>query len=500
MALKEDTVHIPDLTFVPVGAVEQTNDRGNGGDLVGVGLDTDARLMGVGEEVVDDLERGQHTRFAACAKTRLKPVGLGGEVDGGDVDDLPVLALGVVAEKGEDGEDGLGGDVDGELVLVDGELLDVFGEGGEEVLAVLVEGRLGGGEFLCGVHACGLLEGRDRRLLLAAGGEGEGACGGACWAGRAGCAEGEEGRAAGHRGAWREESGPATNHSGRNGGRRRVPPPAFRGYARRRVCGICMAGLLMLVQPRCTMPDEENGTPPAQETAGEAGEAGETGSDVDQQPQHTEQPPPHAQEPHAQENPPTPRDSNPPAPPKKKLFTSLNVNQKFLSKTTTPAPTPGPQKQQNGKPVINHSCSSPSAGRQASPVPIPSTSRQLSTKLHTMPISKPSASPNPPPSSTHSSPWAKPAVPTPSPAPSTLHQPAPTRPGISASIPTSAAASLSGPSLGTGTAGRNVWRMGGLGSRSGMTTEFPTAKEAADGMSRIFFSSRARARDTAKTT
>lgn len=136
VALKEDTVHIPDLTFVPVGAVEQTNDRGNGGDLVGVGLDTDARLMGVGEEVVDDLERGQHTRFAGCAKTRLKPVGLGGEVDGGDVDDLPVLALGVVAEKGEDGEDGLGGDVDGELVLVDGELLDVFGEGGEEVLAV----------------------------------------------------------------------------------------------------------------------------------------------------------------------------------------------------------------------------------------------------------------------------------------------------------------------------------------------------------------------------
>lgn len=87
--------------------------------------------------------------------TRLKPVGLGGEVDGGDVDDLPVLALGVVAQEGEDGEDGLGGDVDGELVLVDGELLDVFGEGGEDVLAVLVEGRLDGGEFLCGVYACG---------------------------------------------------------------------------------------------------------------------------------------------------------------------------------------------------------------------------------------------------------------------------------------------------------------------------------------------------------
>lgn len=130
------------------------------------------------------------------------------------------------------------------------------------------------------------------------------------------------------------------------------------------------------------------------------------------------------------------------------------------------------------------------AGRQASPVPIPSTSRQLSTKLHTMPISKPSVSPNPPPSSTHSSPWAKPSIPTgpsSSAASTLLHQPAPTRPGISASIPaTSAAAPLSGASSGpgTGTAARNVWRMGGLGSRSGMTTEFPTAKEAADGTSR----------------
>lgn len=121
----------------------------------------------------------------------------------------------MVAQEGEDGENGLGGDVDGELVLVDGELLDVFGEGGEDVLAVLVEGRLDGGEFLCGVYACGLLERRHRRLLPAAGGGGEGPCGGgACGAG---CAEGEEGRSAGHRGAWGEQTRAATNHRGRNG-------------------------------------------------------------------------------------------------------------------------------------------------------------------------------------------------------------------------------------------------------------------------------------------
>lgn len=55
MALEEDTIHIPYLTFVPVGAVEQTDDGGDSGDLVRVGLDADARLVGVGDKVVDDL-------------------------------------------------------------------------------------------------------------------------------------------------------------------------------------------------------------------------------------------------------------------------------------------------------------------------------------------------------------------------------------------------------------------------------------------------------------
>lgn len=55
VALEEDAVHIPDLTFEPVGAIEQADDGGDGGDLVGVGLDADAGLVGVGEQVVDDL-------------------------------------------------------------------------------------------------------------------------------------------------------------------------------------------------------------------------------------------------------------------------------------------------------------------------------------------------------------------------------------------------------------------------------------------------------------
>lgn len=52
---EEDTVHVPDLTLVPVGTVEEGHGRRNGGGLVGVGLDADALLVGDGQEVVDDL-------------------------------------------------------------------------------------------------------------------------------------------------------------------------------------------------------------------------------------------------------------------------------------------------------------------------------------------------------------------------------------------------------------------------------------------------------------
>lgn len=59
---KEDTVHVPDLTLVPVGTVEDGDSRGNGGGLVSVGLDADAGLVGDREEVVDDLSlSAKHT-------------------------------------------------------------------------------------------------------------------------------------------------------------------------------------------------------------------------------------------------------------------------------------------------------------------------------------------------------------------------------------------------------------------------------------------------------
>lgn len=79
----------------------------------------------------------------------------------------------MVPEEGEDGDDRLGRDVEGELVLVDGELLHVSREGGEDVLPVLVQRSLDPGHCLCGVHADRLLEGRNRWFLQLARGDGE---------------------------------------------------------------------------------------------------------------------------------------------------------------------------------------------------------------------------------------------------------------------------------------------------------------------------------------
>lgn len=89
----------------------------------------------------------------------------GGVVDGSDVRDLLELALRVVTEEGEDGDDGLGGDVENELVLVDGELLDVLGQASSDVLAVLMQGRDLGRRVVGGVDTDGLLEGRGGGLV-----------------------------------------------------------------------------------------------------------------------------------------------------------------------------------------------------------------------------------------------------------------------------------------------------------------------------------------------
>ncbi|OCF44925.1 hypothetical protein I317_01204 [Kwoniella heveanensis CBS 569] len=183
----------------------------------------------------------------------------------------------------------------------------------------------------------------------------------------------------------------------------------------------------------------------------------------------------------------------------KKKFSSVNVNQKFLSKAGSPAPAAGPTK---------------ISSLNASPVPIVSTSsRLLSTKLTTVPSNKSSASPHPPGSiSASSSPWAKPVLPlptapiiepeapAPAPAPAatgpsapslntttassttTLHQPAPMRARV---LGTTTTPPVMGAGLGiSAPSSKPAWKAVSGEPRkpaSGITRDFPTAMEVAEG-------------------
>jgi hypothetical protein len=55
VAAEEDTKHVPNFSLVPVCSSEKTDARWDGGDLVGVGFDSDTRLVGNGKKVVYDL-------------------------------------------------------------------------------------------------------------------------------------------------------------------------------------------------------------------------------------------------------------------------------------------------------------------------------------------------------------------------------------------------------------------------------------------------------------
>ncbi|WWC64189.1 uncharacterized protein I303_106797 [Kwoniella dejecticola CBS 10117] len=166
----------------------------------------------------------------------------------------------------------------------------------------------------------------------------------------------------------------------------------------------------------------------------------------------------------------------------KKKFSSVNVNQKFLSKAGSPAPSAGPTK-----------ISSLNGRQAASPVPISSSSsRLLSTKLTTVPSAKSSVSPNPP-TSASSSPWAKPVVPLPTdsaspaaPTPAsasttTIHQPAPTRARV---LGTTTAPAMGAGFVSAVVPPKPAWKAVSGEARKpglGISRDFPTAKEVAEG-------------------
>lgn len=93
----------------------------------------------------------------------LEPVLALRVVDAADILAAFELALGVVAEEGKDGDDAGRANVQGEFILENGELLDVFREALDEIRAIVVQRRCRL-RVLCDswVWRCLLGEGRGR--------------------------------------------------------------------------------------------------------------------------------------------------------------------------------------------------------------------------------------------------------------------------------------------------------------------------------------------------
>ena len=123
MSSEEYTEHVVDLTLVPQGAFKQTGQTGHGAGLIGVGLDSDAGVVTNAKKVVDDFET----------------LVTGWVVDGGDIGDGGEFSRGMVFEKAHNRDDAGRRNVDAKLVLPHGELLDMLGQAGHDVLAVVVQ-------------------------------------------------------------------------------------------------------------------------------------------------------------------------------------------------------------------------------------------------------------------------------------------------------------------------------------------------------------------------
>lgn len=117
----------PTKTFAPIRSSENWDSARDGVSLASVGLDPDSSGVLDGEQVVYDFK----SLFAL------------GEVDTADVHAGFKLALAVVAQESEDRDDGAGCDVESQLVLQDGELLDELGKALGEVGSI-------GVQLLCG--------------------------------------------------------------------------------------------------------------------------------------------------------------------------------------------------------------------------------------------------------------------------------------------------------------------------------------------------------------
>jgi hypothetical protein len=119
-------IRTSEKSFSPIRAVEQLGGTRNGIGLIRIRLNPDATGMPDTQQVIND----------------LKAFIVGGVVGAGNVHEGFELAVVVVAQKLEDGEETRGCDIESELVAGHGELLDELGQAGEEVGPVGVQ--LGG--------------------------------------------------------------------------------------------------------------------------------------------------------------------------------------------------------------------------------------------------------------------------------------------------------------------------------------------------------------------
>lgn len=141
MAGEQDTKKIPSFALIPdtgsagtildlknrripISTTENTNGAGNGIGLCSIGLDPDPAAVLDTQQMVDNFEA--FLTFGVVCTT--------------DIHDTLELALAVVTEKSENGDDSGGGDVESELVVEDGELMNEFWETLGEVGGVGVEG------------------------------------------------------------------------------------------------------------------------------------------------------------------------------------------------------------------------------------------------------------------------------------------------------------------------------------------------------------------------
>jgi len=147
VTLEENSEQVPSFTLIPVSPSENRDNTRNGVRLSGIGLNTNSSCLGEAEEVIHD----------------LKPLVALRVVSTTDINATLELALRVVPQEDENGNNCARGNMEREFVLINRELLNKFGKALHKVGSVCVKGLGSFGMFnRCRIRGGGFGEGRDR--------------------------------------------------------------------------------------------------------------------------------------------------------------------------------------------------------------------------------------------------------------------------------------------------------------------------------------------------